>query len=389
MGIISSLGTGSAETFSRLFDAGGNYLNKTNEFSPGKFSPIGQVKSELPQLTNTKQKHHSRNNRMLLAAYQQIEREVGDAILQYGQNRVAVIVGTSTSGISETEVSFKQNMKEGQWPETYDYGQQDIGSSSQFLAEHLDLHGICYTISTACSSGAKALAAARRLLEMDMCDAVIAGGVDTLCQLTIQGFSALDAMSADLCNPFSKNRNGINIGEGAALFLLTKNSASICLRGVGETSDAHHISAPDPDGDGAYRAMVQSLEDASIDSGTVDYINLHGTATAQNDAMESKAVFRLFGRDVLCSSTKPLTGHCLGASGAIEAGICWLLLNENNGRLPIHPWDGIRDEELSDISFTSVEQSTVPNLSRLMSNSFAFGGSNISLLLERHKMEQN
>jgi 3-oxoacyl-[acyl-carrier-protein] synthase-1 len=194
-------------------------------------------------------------------------------------------------------------------------------------------------------------------------------------------------MSDEICNPSSVNRRGTNIGEGAALFLMSREGGNVRLSGAGETSDAHHISAPDPEGYGAYRSMARALEQASRSVTDIDYINLHGTATVHNDAMESKAINNLLGQGVLCSSTKPQTGHCLGASGAIEAGLCWLLLQSDNKRLPIHRWDGQRDENLSRINLTESGNCELSSLTCILSNSFAFGGSNISLLLERDVMD--
>jgi 3-oxoacyl-[acyl-carrier-protein] synthase-1 len=261
---------------------------------------------------------------------------------------------------------------------------QEMGATAQFIASLLDIKGPVYGISTACSSGAKALAAARRLIRAGLCDAVIAGGVDTLCQLTVRGFSSLEAVSASRSNPFSKNRQGINIGEGAALFLVTSEVRGVEISGVGEGSDAYHISAPEPSGAGAVRCMTKALNDAGVVAADVDYVNLHGTATTLNDQMESQAIKEVFGLDTLCSSTKPFTGHTLGAAGAIEAGICWLTIQASDGDfLPVHIWDGVRDPELPSINLVSADSRLDKPLNYVLSNTFAFGGNNISLLLGR------
>jgi 3-oxoacyl-[acyl-carrier-protein] synthase-1 len=259
-----------------------------------------------------------------------------------------------------------------------------MGACAQFVADLLEVSGPVYGISTACSSGAKALATARRLLRADLCDAVVAGGVDTLCHLTVMGFSSLEAVSESPCNPFSQNRDGINIGEGAALFLVSLESGGVCLSGVGENSDAHHISAPEPSGASAARCMNAALDDAGIAAAAVDYVNLHGTATLLNDQMEALAMAQVFGPDTPCSSTKPFTGHTLGAAGAIEAGICWLsLVGDGDGWLPIHLWDGIRDPGLPALNLVSGQAGNGSLPRRVLSNSFAFGGNNIALVLER------
>jgi 3-oxoacyl-[acyl-carrier-protein] synthase-1 len=261
---------------------------------------------------------------------------------------------------------------------------QEPGATAQFIASVLKIKGPTYGISTACSSGAKALAAARRLIRANICDAVIAGGVDTLCQLTVSGFSSLEAVSQSRCNPFSKNRKGINIGEGAALFLVTSEVRGVAISGVGESSDAYHISAPEPSGAGAVRCMTRALNDGRVAATEVGYVNLHGTATALNDQMESLAMQQVFGLDTLCSSTKPFTGHTLGAAGAIEAGICWLTLEASDSELlPVHIWDGIRDPELPSINLVSQESRLKTPLRYVLSNTFAFGGNNISILLGR------
>ncbi len=347
--------------------------------------PIAQYQGPLPSIPLKGKKWQSRNNQFALATLQQIEPEVALAINRYGKHRIGVIIGTSTSGISESESYIEHWLTHGELPDSYDYGLQEMGAAAQFIAEILDVSGPVFGISTACSSGAKALASAKRLINSGICDAVIAGGVDTLCKLTVQGFSALQAVSNQRCNPFSVNRDGINIGEGAALFLVSNQAIGVELLGVGEGSDAHHISAPDPSGQGAIRSMTAALTNAGINSNTIDYINLHGTATPLNDHMEAHAVHHVFGEQTLCSSTKPFTGHTLGAAGAIEAGLCWLML-ENTSEPPLSPfhvWDGIADPKLPNLNLASDKSEVNSPFNYILSNSFAFGGNNISLILGR------
>jgi len=231
------------------------------------------------------------------------------------------------------------------------------------------------------------------LLKCGVCDAVIVGGVDSLSALTVQGFAALDSLSPLLCNPMSAHRSGINIGEGAVLFVMTKDRPladtragtlpSIELLGIGETSDAHHMSAPQPEGRGAEAAMREALLDAGLQSCDVDYLNLHATATPLNDAMESLAVARLFPptakhpRGVPCSGTKPLTGHLLGTAGATEIVFCQIALATQ--QLPPHVWDGTRDAALPELNLA--RPSAQKWISICMSNSFAFGGNNASVIV--------
>jgi len=210
--------------------------------------------------------------------------------------------------------------------------------------------------------------------------------VDSLCKLTLNGFASLEAVSDERCNPFSINRRGINIGEAAALFLMTRaeQRPGIGLLGGGATSDAHHISAPHPEGLGAQQAMRKALSAAGLEAEQIGYLNLHGTATTHNDAMESLAVQALFPAGVACSSSKPLTGHTLGAAGALEAAFCWLTLSDYNtaNRLPPHVWDGQAEPQLPRLKLVGGQEQLPPGERRyLMSNSFAFGGNNISLVL--------
>jgi 3-oxoacyl-[acyl-carrier-protein] synthase-1 len=344
------------------------------------------VGTDLPPPENLPAHQRSRTNQLLLAAMQPIRSQFDNLRQGIDPLRIGVVIGTSTSGIAEGETDLATHLETGSWPQRFDYQRQEMANAASMLADLLGIQGPAMVISTACSSGAKALASARRLLRANLCDLVVAGGVDSLCQLTVQGFSALEAISDRPCLPFSANREGINIGEGAALFLLSREPGPVCLSGVGESSDAHHFSAPHPQGDGAASAMSRALEDAQLEPGDIGYLNLHGTATRQNDLMESRAVARVLGTEVPCSSTKGYTGHTLGAAGAIEAMFCWLSLTHPKPALPPHLWDNCRDLELEPINLVlEADQGTTDRepLKRAMSNSFAFGGNNISLIMER------
>jgi len=292
------------------------------------------------------------------------------------------VIGGSTSGLREGEAAVQALRRRGQWPDDYVYEQQELGASSTFLAWTLGTAGPAHVISTACSSGAKALASAARLLQANLADVVIAGGADTLCRFTVAGFMALESVSAARCNPLSRNRCGINLGEGAALFVVSREPGPVRLAGWGETSDAHHISSPDPAARGAIDAIGQALARAGVAASAIDYVNLHGTATPQNDAMESLAIAQTLGAEVPVSSTKPLTGHALGAAGAIEAAFGWLTLVDNpTGLLPPHWWDSQSDPTLATLRVASPGERLGRPLQHVLSNSFAFGGSNASLVL--------
>jgi 3-oxoacyl-[acyl-carrier-protein] synthase-1 len=344
----------------------------------GEPSWFGNVQGELPVIPEPLKRHNSRNNRLLLAALAQIDAPVRAAIARYGADRVAVIMGTSTSGIHEGELALQQYQM-GQWPPGYDYQQQELGDPGLFLSAFLATRGPAYTLSTACSSSARAIISGKRLIDAGLVDAAIVGGADSLCQMPINGFNSLESLSAQRCTPFAAGRSGINIGEAAALMLLTREPAAVALLGVGESSDAWHMSAPHPAGEGAERAISMALRQAGLNAGQIGYINLHGTATRLNDQVEAQVIHRLFGTETPCSSTKHLTGHTLGAAGAVEAALSWLLLTQP---LPLPQQDFSRvprDAELAPIGLVCQPQSLGQRA--ILSNSFAFGGNNACLLL--------
>lgn len=382
-GIVTALGSGvDANLVGLLAGNTGGMVLEDGLLATGP-ARVGRVTAELPAIPpSAGLAAQSRNNRMLLAALEQIAPEVAATIARFGAHRVGIVLGTSTSGVAEGEEAIAIHASEGKMPSSYDYGQIEIGATGPFLARHLGVTGPVYTVSTACTSGAKALASARNLINMGIVDAVIAGGVDTLCKLTVNGFNALESITPDLTNPLSANRCGINIGEGAALFIVSREPGEVEILGVGESSDAHHMSAPEPEGRGAEAAMRAALTEAGLPPEAIGYINMHATATPKNDAMESLAIARLFPAGVPVSGTKPLTGHTLGAAGAIEAAFCWLALADGNGKLPPHVWDGEADPELPALTTVQAEQNFADTQRAIyMSNSFAFGGNNISLIL--------
>ncbi|WP_313483484.1 beta-ketoacyl-[acyl-carrier-protein] synthase family protein [Stutzerimonas kunmingensis] len=387
LGVICALGSGKAEVAGRLFAGDTSGMQVHPQPVAGRRLPVGAARCALPALPCDDPRHATRNNQLLLAAALEIESDIRTAISRYGQNRIGVVLGTSTTGIQEAAQGIAGLLHDGAFPPGYHYAHQELAAPASFLGEWLQLAGPCYSISTACTSSARALLSAKRLLDAGLCDAVLCGGVDSLSDLTLQGFSALEATSETLCNPFSHNRNGINIGEAAVLFLMTRDTdgeADIALLGGAASSDAHHISAPDPDGLGALSAMRQALARANCTPEQIAYLNLHGTATPHNDAMESVAVAALFPHGVPCSSSKPLTGHTLGAAGALEAAFCWLSLSPLNPdqQLPPHRWDGEPDPALPALNLVAAGIRMNPTRPRrMMSNSFAFGGNNISLIL--------
>ena len=380
LGMVNALGRGVDEIAGSLAVGDTSGVIPVDGLLQSGPARVGKVCAELPEIPAELAEFSSRNNRLLLAALGEIWPAVEQALARFGRRRVGIVLGISTSGIAEGEAAIAAHRASGALPEAYRYAQQELGSPSIFLARFLGLSGPAYCVSTACTSSAKAFASARNLLCGGLCDAVLVGGVDSLCKLTLNGFAALESVSSELCNPMSRNRNGINIGEGAALFLMTRDESPFALLGVGESSDAHHMSAPHPEGLGAEAAMRAALADAGLRESDVDYLNMHATATPKNDEMESLAISRVFPEGVFASGTKPLTGHALGAAGATEVGLCWLALRD--GFLPPHVWDGEADPALPALKLVVSGQRFARQSARVcMSNSFAFGGSNACLLI--------
>ncbi len=349
---------------------------------------VGDVVETLVDLSDQPFTEQSRNNQLAATAYAQIADDVEIAKRQFGQDRVAVVIGTSTSGIAAGETAMLAKLQQGQWPENFDYRQQEMAAPALFLAKLAQVDGPTFAVSTACSSSARALMTARNLLETNLADAVIVGGVDSLCRMTLRGFTALESVSAGYCKPFAQDRDGINIGEAAALFLLQReplpNSAAVIrLSGCGASADAYHMSAPHPQGEGAERAIHQALLQASIDVNELSYINAHGTATPLNDAMEALALHRLGAGGIPISSSKAITGHTLGAAGALEAALCWLMLSEYNPNQALIPqvFSTNPDPQLPPLHFA---RGLSPRpLRHCLSNSFAFGGNNMAIILSK------
>lgn len=380
--MLSALGSNTADIRRHLFTPDVATLTARNDLIPGKTVQVGAVQSELPAVPDALSRYASRNLQLALAALLPIQDQLTAVATRFSRDRLGIVLGTSTSGISAGEAAMAHWFREQTLPSHYRYAQQEMGTLAPALQQHLGWQGPAFCISTACSASAKAMASGQRLLQSGLCDAVLVGGVDSLCRLTLNGFDALASLSATRCRPLSQDRDGITIGEGAALFLLTRDNAEVNLLGAGESSDAWHISAPHPEGQGAEIAMQRALRQAGIDKESLHYLNLHATGTPQNDAMEARAVHRLFGDKLPVSGSKHLTGHCLGAAGAVEAGIAYLLLANGNTQLPAHPVF-LADPELPALQTTTAAHRLPAGAAHIMSNSFAFGGSNIALILGR------
>jgi 3-oxoacyl-[acyl-carrier-protein] synthase I len=328
-----------------------------------------------------------RNNRLAELALQQdgFFEAVQHAAEKWGRRRVGVFLGTSTAGILQTELAYRQrDPVSGALPPSFEYGTtHNSFSVADYVRQRCRLDGPAVAVSCACASSAKVFGSARRMIEAGLIDAALVGGVDSLCLTTLYGFHSLQLTSPAPCRPFDVARDGISIGEAAAFAILERapanvNGGSVLLLGIGESSDAYHMSAPHPEGLGARRAMQAALSAAGLAPDDIDYINLHGTGTPSNDRSESQAVTSVFGPTIPCSSTKGATGHTLGAAGALEAVISVLAIQ--NGLMP----GGVQTSRI-DPTLTAhyIKENRRAQVARVLSNSFGFGGTNCSLIIGR------
>lgn len=338
----------------------------------------GNVTADLPPPPRAIEDHDSRLARMALLAYDGLSPAFEGAVRRWGSDRVAIVMGTSTGGIESTEAAYRAHRETGELPPWFDFDRQHpFHGFADALAKISGARGPRYVISTACSSSGKSLAAAQRLLRAGVVDAVLSGGVDGLCQTTLRGFHSLSILSRTPCRPFSVHRDGISIGEGAAMMLLEREGEGPGrLLGVGESSDAYHMSTPDPEGRGAKAAMSRALEQAGLPAGAVDHVNAHGTGTQRNDAAEARALAEFLPPGVLVASTKSATGHLLGAGGTTEA--IFSLVTIERGWIPATLGADPVDPEFA-IEVT--REPVLRPIRTVLSNSFGFGGSNVSVLL--------
>ncbi|MFA6972374.1 MAG: beta-ketoacyl-[acyl-carrier-protein] synthase family protein [Gallionella sp.] len=328
-----------------------------------------------------------RNNRLALLGLTQdgFDEAVRTAVAKYGAQRIGVFLGTSTSGILQTELAYRQrDPASGKLPANFIYGTtHNTYSVAYFTRSYFGLTGPAVVVSSACSSSAKVFSSARRMIAAGLIDAAVVGGVDSLCLTTLYGFNSLGLLSEQACRPYDVQRNGLSIGEAAAFALLERtpahlNADAVLLLGTGESSDAYHMSSPHPEGLGARIAMQDALKMAGLQPSDINYINLHGTATQNNDAAEGRAVAGVFGPGTACSSTKGATGHTLGAAGGLEAVICALALQ--HGLLPA----GLNTQQIDPaLNLDYLLRNREQPVARVLSNSFGFGGTNCSLIFGR------
>jgi 3-oxoacyl-[acyl-carrier-protein] synthase I len=383
----SCIGRGVAPTLAALAERRSG-LNRCEFETVNIDTHIGEVAGvDAQRLPKALQIFDCRNNRLAeLAVHQDgFFDAVQAAAARWGRRRVGVFIGTSTAGIMQTELAYRaRDAASGALPPSFVYGTtHNSFSVADYLRQRCGLEGPAVAVSAACASSAKVFGSARRMIEAGLIDAALVGGTDSLCLTTLYGFHSLQLTSATPCRPFDSARDGISIGEAAAFALLervpeTLDGNSVLLYGVGESSDAYHMSAPHPEGLGAKRAMQAALDSASMQPGDIDYINLHGTATPSNDRSESQAVTSIFGPTTPCSSTKGATGHTLGAAGALEAVISALAIQ--NRLMP----GGVHTSRV-DPTLTAhyIRENRRASVNRVLSNSFGFGGTNCSLIFGR------
>ncbi|MGE5758153.1 MAG: beta-ketoacyl-[acyl-carrier-protein] synthase family protein [Sideroxydans sp.] len=339
-----------------------------------------RVRSELSA-------YDCRNNRLAQLCMEQdgFTDAIEAARKKYGAARIGVFLGTSTSGILQTELAYRRlDPQTGALPGDFHYAEtQNSYSLAGFVTRYLGLGGPSFVVSSACSSSAKVFANALRMMAAGVCDAAVVGGVDSLCLSTLYGFNSLGLVSRLPCRPYDADRDGISVGEGAGFVLIERateanSTDAMFLLGIGESSDAYHMSTPHPEGLGAKLAMQRALDSAGLQASDIDYINLHGTATRSNDASEGKAVAEVFGGSVPCSSTKGWTGHLLGAAGITEAIIAMLAVE--HGFVP----GSVNTQRLDPAMAIDYRiENGAGKIDRVLTNSFGFGGSNCSLVLGR------
>lgn len=329
---------------------------------------------------------NERINRLAEISLRDIEESVRTVVEKYGSERVGVFIGSCDNGSEISINALRYQREHGKFPDGYTLEKQKADFPLKYIMSKFGLNGLCSLQSTACGSSATAVATARHHIYAGDCDAAIVGGVDIASLAVVLGFNSLSAVSSELTIPFSKNRSGITLGDGSAFFVVTKDAgnAKFKITGIGESADADHITAPRADGEGAREAIQRALDDAGLNPSDIDYVNLHGTGTHLNDSMEGRAVYNIFGNNVPCSSTKALTGHTLGAAGALELCFCCLTLSDENeeGVLPVHHYDGDFDTEIPPIRLVK-KGNKCKGIRRAQSNSFAFGGCNVSLIVEK------
>ena len=364
---LCNLGNNIDEIYKNAIVGNISCFDNLDNYIPEDYIHAGIIKTQLPQIQE--EDFNIRSNQLLLKNIQLLEGKINS--LNYSHDRIGVVVASTNSGVNEYE--FSKNQKHF-----------ELGNSAAFLKQYLKLEGFYATVSTACSSGIKAFSLARDMLKNNVLDAAIIACVDSLSKVPIYGFASLELLSKNTSVPLSKNRCGMNLGEASAIFIVeNNNSTGIEVMGIGESSDIYHPTTPDPEAKEVISAINIAMKDANVKPQDIDYINMHGTGTPANDLMEANAIYKVFGDKVPVSSTKPMTGHCLGAAAGIETALCCKLLDSFDGRLYPHVYDGAYDNTLPKINL--VEKDKKYSKGKIfMCNSFGFGGTNAIMILGRN-----
>lgn len=362
---ICNLGNNIDTIYEQAISGNTSCFSEFNDYNPLTLR-TGLINTELPNIDN--KDFNLQCNKIILKNLDSIQPEITLLMKKYNKDKIGIIAATTNSGVEEFETT--RNSKH-----------YELGNPACFLREQLNSKGFYATVSTACSSGIKAFSLAKDLLENEISEAVIVVCVDTLAKVPVYGFNSLEVLTNKQCIPFSKNRTGMNIGEACAIFILEKDvSKGIKIMGIGESSDIYHPTTPDPTAKEAINAIKMALHKAQIHPEDVDYINTHGTGTLANDIMEANAIFDVFGAHTPVSSTKPMTGHCLGAAAGIETALCCKLLENFNGKLYPHVYDDEYDESLPLIKLVNKNE-IYSKCNICLCNAFGFGGSNAILIL--------
>ncbi len=364
---ICNLGWGINEIYSNAIVGNNNFFEIKTDIINNKKVRLGTIKQDLPEIQNPI--YNTRCNQMVLSGLQLLDKEINELVNKYDQEEIAVVVATTNTGVEEYEQTKNPNHFE-------------LGNPALFVKEYLQLKNLAISVSTACSSGIKAFSIARDILKEEFAKSVLVIGVDSIAKLPIFGFNSLEVLSQKPTNPFSENRDGINIGEGIAIFILENNEEpEIEILGLGETTDIYHSTSPDPAAKESIKAIQLAMEEAKLSPKEVDYVNLHGTGTISNDTMEANAINFIFGENIPCSSTKPLTGHCLGAAAAIETALCCKLIKKRKTKLYPHIYNGKYDSNLPKIKLISEKNNPLCDVKTCLCTAFGFGGTNAAIIL--------
>ena len=360
---ICNLGANIDEIYKNALEGADSRFEISSDIIKGKSVRLGRANSPLNNIDN--EDYNIRCNRLLLTVLNSLDIE--SIIKKYGAENVGVVCATTNTGVDE-------------YAYTHNPMHAKLSNPAEMIRDMFGLKNYCASVSTACSSGIKAFTIAKELLESDFSQAVIVAGTDAISRVPIFGFDSLEILSPEPSNPFGKNRIGINLGEAAAVFIVEKDSLGIEIMSTAETTDSYHATTPDPDAIETMRAIKLALEKAKLKPEDIDYINLHGTGTVANDLMEARAVSEIFGDKTPASSTKPLTGHCLGAAASIETALCCKLLDSFEGKIFPHKFSGEYDKEIPQIN---VYQTRVEKMDTILCTSFGFGGTNAAIVLRK------